>query len=116
MERTPDDQLNERRVVGGPFNRWLNITGTLIVQGAEDPDFGRYICSTCIARDTPEEQCHNATVTLFLVGGPPTLDEAINNGELKTRTNCDQRRLDTRHIASSLPGTNPLFCQPTSTY
>ena len=26
-----------------------------------------------------------------------------------------QRRLDTRHIASSLPSNNPLFCQPTST-
>ena len=82
-ERTPEAQLpTARRIVGGEFNRFLNITRTLISQGAEDPDFGRYICSTCIAIGTPQEQCHNATVVLFLVGSPPQLDTTPNTGKL----------------------------------
>ena len=80
--RTPEEFLrHERRVVGGVSNRWLNITGTLIVQGAEDPDLGNYICSACTNIGTPQEMCHNATLTLYLLGSAPELDKAPNNGK-----------------------------------
>lgn len=54
-------------------DRWFNITGTIIVQGAEDPSFGLYTCSVCTNRGTPEQACNNATLTLYLVGSPPAL-------------------------------------------
>ena len=67
--------------VGGEYNQWFNITGTGILAGAEDPSFGDYICSVCVDRGTPSEECHNATTTLHILGAPPVLDRAVDNGE-----------------------------------
>ena len=80
VDPTPEDELlTSATVVGGPFDRWYNITSAIIVAGAEDPSFGDYICSVCIARGTPFEECHNATMQLHILGAPPRL--VRSNGE-----------------------------------
>ena len=61
----------ERITVGGQFNRWLNISSVITVQGAEDPDSKIFICEVCQARGTPSEQCNTANFTLSLIGAPP---------------------------------------------
>ena len=69
-------------IVGGPFNRWLNITRTIISASALTADTAIYMCEVCIARGTPFEECHTANVTLYIIGGPPFIDKAPNNSEL----------------------------------
>ena len=66
----PDDNV---RIIGGEFNRWFNITSTIISAQATVPDQGDYICEVCVARDTPFEMCHRGTLTLHLLGAPPEL-------------------------------------------
>jgi len=79
---TPEDQANiSSVVVGGPSLRWFNISRTIILAAAEDPSLGDYTCSVCTGRGTPSQECHNATLTLHLLGAPPTLVRATDNGE-----------------------------------
>ena len=66
-------------VVGGPFNRWLNITRTKISASAQTVDTAIYMCEVCTDRGTPLEECHTANVTLYIIGGPPFIDKAPNN-------------------------------------
>lgn len=65
--------------IGGEYNRWFNVTGTIIMVGAEDPSFGDYICSVCVDRGTPSQECHNATTTLHILGAPPVLEKPVDN-------------------------------------
>ena len=75
-----ETDTNGRFRIGGRFNRWLNITSTIITEGAGDPHFGNYTCEVCVARDTPQETCHNSTTTLFIAGAPPDIIEGGDNG------------------------------------
>ena len=60
--------------MGGEFNRWLNITRTNIIQGAQDVNQGNYTCEVCIGRGVlPEPICHTAVSTLLIIGGPPSI-------------------------------------------
>ena len=63
--------------------RWFNITYTLIVQGAEDPSDGFYICRVCTDKGTLDEVCHDAKLRLFLLGNGPSLEKATDNREPK---------------------------------
>lgn len=58
-------------IVGGEFNRWLNITRTEIVQGAEDPDSRIYICEVC----DNDNNCTAADYTQVTVGTPPNITD-----------------------------------------
>ena len=62
-----------RIVVGGSSNRWLNITRTYFIRGAEDPDSRIFMCEVCLNRSTPLEQCETLNYTLLMVGAPPKL-------------------------------------------
>ena len=70
-----------RIIVGGPFNQSLNITETVIVQGAEDPDSKTFMCTVCVDRGAPSEMCHAANYTSLLVGAPPVING--NSSELR---------------------------------
>ena len=71
----PNENMpNERVIVGGDFNRWLNITRTQIVQGAEDPDSRIYICEVC-DNSTMPETCSAANYTQLTVGTPPNITD-----------------------------------------
>ena len=63
-----------RIMVGGEFNRWLNISRIEVVGGAEDPDSKIFQCQVCIARGTPFEQCHTANYTNLVTGGNPVVN------------------------------------------
>ena len=81
VDPTPLDEIEtSSTVVGGELNRWYNITSALIFFAAEDPSFGDYICNVCFSRDTPSEECHNATMQLHILGAPPML--VRSDGEL----------------------------------
>ena len=67
----------QRVIVGGESNRWLNITRTRIIQGAEDPDSRIYICEVCSANNT---NCNGANYTQLTVGTPPNITD--DSGEL----------------------------------
>lgn len=72
----------------GPFDRfsvderWFNISSTIIVQGAEDADYGNHTCSVCTDRGGPEESCNDATLNIFLLGAAPRLNAATDNGNI----------------------------------
>ena len=76
QELPPNDNAMppERVIVGGNLNRWLNITRTAIVQGAEDPDTRIYMCEVC-ADITTLENCSAANYTQVVVGSPPSIRE-----------------------------------------
>lgn len=61
--------------------RWYNISSTNAVAGAEDADYGEYVCTVCTNCDTPDQECNEARLTLFIVGAAPVLDKATDNGE-----------------------------------
>ena len=61
--------------MGGPFNRWVNISRIELVGGAEDPDSKIFMCEVCTARGTPSEVCHTANYTNLVTGGPPMIKE-----------------------------------------
>lgn len=69
MELSPAGSIS----VEGEFNRYLNITRTLIVASAEVPHPGRYVCRVCVGQ-TPFEMCRDANTSLILVGSPPDID------------------------------------------
>lgn len=60
----------------GELNRYLNITSTNIIRGAERKDNGLYTCTVCT-----DTGCRSASLMLFLIGAPPSLDFAADNGE-----------------------------------
>lgn len=60
----------------GELNRYLNITSTNIIRGAEREDNGLYTCTMCT-----ETGCRTSSVMLFLIGSVPKLDSASDNGE-----------------------------------
>ena len=66
----------ERFRAEGELNRYLNITRTNIGNGAERADNGLYTCTVCA-----ESGCRTSSVMLFLIGAPPRLDFAGDNGE-----------------------------------
>lgn len=69
----PGGLPTDRIRVGGPFNRWLNISDVNLVGGAEDPDFKIFMCQVCVARGTTFQMCHTANYTNLVVGGPPRI-------------------------------------------
>ncbi len=75
---TADDPLVQ---VGGDYNEWLNITGTLIAVGAASTSNGLYVCEVCLFRGRPFEECHLANTSLQVIGGPPILDVATDNSK-----------------------------------
>ena len=77
---TNDDPLLQ---VGGDFNEWFNVTGTIITQGAASTSNGLYVCEVCLFRGTPFEECHLANTSLQVIGGPPILDVATDNSEYR---------------------------------
>ena len=74
-----------RIVVGGPFNRWLNISRVELVRGAEDPDSKIFMCEVCVDRETPSQVCHTANYTNLVTGGPPRIKETRSKN-LRTST------------------------------
>ena len=68
---TPGDRLDfQRIVVGGESNRWLNITQTVAVPGAEDPDNKIF---TCRVATSEFEALYESLVELRMVGEPPVI-------------------------------------------
>lgn len=67
----------ERLKAEGELNRYLTITSTNIVRGAEGEDNGLYTCTACT-----ETGCRSSSVMLFLIGSAPRLESASDNGEL----------------------------------
>ena len=70
----PSDSARLR--AGGGLNRFLTITRTNIRNGAERADNGLYTCTVCT-----ESGCRTNSVMLFLIGAPPRLDFAADDGE-----------------------------------
>lgn len=72
----PNDDVTPipRIIVGGEFNRWLNITRTVTIQGAEDPDSNIYMCQVC-QNVTTLEGCTAASYSQFTIGSPPVIDD-----------------------------------------
>ncbi len=76
----PTVQLTSlRQSLSGMFNEILDIEGTVIAPGAELPTSAIYECQVCVARGTPFQDCHNATVELWGLGQPPNLDSVEPN-------------------------------------
>ena len=73
-----------RITVGGPSNRWLNISQIELVGGADNPDSKIFMCEVCIDRGTPSEVCNTANYTNRVIGGPPV----INVTRSKNRITC----------------------------
>ena len=63
-----------RIMVGGDFNRWLNISQIELVGGGQDSDSKIFQCKVCIAHRTPFEECHTANYTNLVTGGPPVVN------------------------------------------
>jgi hypothetical protein len=68
---------NARLRAEGELNNFLNIARTNIRNGAERADNGLYTCTVCT-----DSGCRMSSVMLFLIGAPPRLDFAADNGEL----------------------------------
>ncbi len=86
-ETDPGDLLNPVNAdtdplieIGGDLNEWLNITGTLIAVGAASTSNGLYVCEVCLFRGTAFEECHLANTSLQVIGGPPILEIAPDDG------------------------------------
>ena len=66
--------------IGGDSNRWLNITRVNNAQG-HDADHVNYTCQVCVNQGIlPLEECHNATVTLYLPGASTISDDKQSSG------------------------------------
>ena len=72
IRRNVDHLPQPRIVVGGEMNRWLNITSTVNVQGAVEPDSKIFMCEICDDFETLEG-CNTSTYTQFVIGTPPLL-------------------------------------------
>ena len=75
---TPPDRLSFQRIlVGGESDHWLNITQTVAVPGAEDPDNKQFICRI----QTPDEGVYyESTLNLQMVGAPPVIIRGNDSG------------------------------------
>ena len=71
----PSVQSNERLKSEGSMNHILNISSTNAVPGGERKDDGLYTCTACTASG-----CRSSSVMLFLVGGPPRMNTAKDDG------------------------------------
>ena len=78
---SPEEILNNensrprpRIVVGGQDNRWLNITSTLAVRAAQEPDAKIFMCEVCENLAT-HTRCSVSNYTQFVVGSPPFLSD-----------------------------------------
>ena len=67
---------SDRLRADGELNRFLNIARTNVKNGAERADNGLYTCTVCT-----ETGCRASSVMLFMIGAPPRLDFAADNGE-----------------------------------
>ena len=71
---TPGNRLDfQRIVVAGESNRWLNITQTIAVPGAEDPDNKIFTCRIVTSDDEESEALYESSVELRMVGEPPMI-------------------------------------------
>ena len=71
---TPGNRLDfQRIVVGGESNRWLNITQTVAVPGAEGPDNKIFTCRIVTSDDEESEALYESSVELRMVGEPPMI-------------------------------------------
>ena len=70
----------DRHIVTGDFNHTLNITETVAVLGAEDPDSGIYQCEVCFTDLATElEVCNVSNATLWAIGSPPVINSTGND-------------------------------------
>ena len=61
----------------------VTIARTILVRGAEDPDFSIYMCQSCMTtEDGLLENCQSASVTVYPIGSAPKIDAAADDGEL----------------------------------
>lgn len=73
----PDRLSFQRILVGGESDRWLNITQTVAVPGAEDPDNKLFICRIL----TPDDGVYyESTLNLQMVGAPPVIIRGNGSG------------------------------------
>ena len=80
LRPTPSDHLGFHRiVVGGESNRWLNITQTVAVQGAEDADDKRLTCTVVTSKGGYYETSY--TLLLMTVGAPPVIIRGNGSGK-----------------------------------
>ena len=63
----------DRVYIGGQYNRFLNITRTVVFSSQEDPDFGIYTCRVCVGEGALQ-MCQDANTTVYLLGSPPDVD------------------------------------------
>lgn len=74
--------VNRTRIRIHPLNHWLTVIGTIAIEGASDPDYGRYTCEVCLpADDAEKQQCHRSTTTLFIVGSSPRIEKGMDNSK-----------------------------------
>jgi hypothetical protein len=95
ITRTQLDQLGNE--IGEPFtlqptdfldrilvdDESVTITRTMLIGGAEDPDFSLYMCVSCMTTDNGLlENCGSASVTVYSIGSAPEIDAAPDDGKL----------------------------------
>ncbi len=72
----PSRRRTERLKSEGTMNHILNITRTNAIPGAQRKDDGIYTCTVCT-----ESGCRSSSLMLFLIGGPPRMNYANNDGK-----------------------------------
>ena len=72
----PSRHRNERLKSEGTMNHILNISSTNAIPGAQRKDDGLYTCTVCT-----ESGCRSSSLMLFLIGGPPRMNYANNDGK-----------------------------------
>ena len=82
----PTRRRTERLKSEGTMNHILNITRTNAIPGAQRKDDGLYTCTVCT-----QSGCRSSSLMLFLIGGPPRMNYANNDGKQKNR--CLQKYL-----------------------
>ena len=80
----PSTRRTERLKSEGKQNHLLNITKTNVVPGAERKDDGLYTCTACSVGG-----CQSASVMLFLIGAPPRMNFAKDDGKLNNYCSSD---------------------------
>lgn len=91
----PTRQRTERLKSEGAMNQILNITHTNAIPGAQRKDDGLYTCTVCT-----ESGCHSSSLMLFLIGGPPRMNYANDDG--KQKISCLQKCLLQRYIIEEI--------------
>ena len=62
-------------------DRWLNMSTEVYYDYTQYHE-GDYICEACTNRGTPSQVCHNATVSVHMIGSVPV----INKGKFGEKT------------------------------